>query len=100
MNLVCSNETSKCECRDDMRWSKENIECQIYIAVDCSIFEYANEYALKYKNFNISDILPKPNSASNYVDVQESSDVKLESEYLNPRWEDYVDDPKGATKAG
>ena len=51
MNLVCSNETSKCECRDDMRWSKENIECQVYIAVDCSIFDY------DWRDFSLSDLL-------------------------------------------
>ena len=39
MNLVCATDSKTCQCREDMKWNKEELECQVYIDVDCSIFE-------------------------------------------------------------
>ena len=29
MNMIC--EGGKCQCRDDMKWNDEGLECQVYI---------------------------------------------------------------------
>lgn len=39
MNLYCSTDTNKCSCREDMRWNKDELECQVYMDVDCSGYE-------------------------------------------------------------
>merc|ERR1719295_1702473 len=46
MNLICNKELTtggnvgKCECRRDMKWNTEALECQVYLDVDCSKFTY------------------------------------------------------------
>ena len=72
MNLICSDESKICQCREHMKWHKDELECQVYIDVDCSIFE---------KSFS-----PELESSSDSV--------------LNPRWDDCEDDPKEAIKFG
>merc|ERR1719318_1704600 len=39
LNLIC-NKNGTCECRRDMRWNKEEHECQLYLDVDCSSITY------------------------------------------------------------
>ena len=87
MNLVCSNESKKCECREDMKWNENELECQVYIDVDCSIFEskFTDE---GYELSRLSDIIK---------DQPENSSSTFN---LNPKWDECVDDPKGAVKAG
>ena len=72
MNLVCSTDSKTCQCREDMKWNDKELECQVYIDVDCSIFE--------------SSFYPReePKSDSN----------------LNPKWDGCKDDPKKAIEAG
>jgi len=37
MNMICNMTASKtCQCRDDMKWNDEALECQVFIDVDCS----------------------------------------------------------------
>ncbi|XP_059093081.1 uncharacterized protein LOC131888283 [Tigriopus californicus] len=36
MNMVCSTNTTRCACRDDMRWNLDTGECQVFMDVDCS----------------------------------------------------------------
>ena len=31
MNMVCKQDMGKCQCRDDMKWNEEGLECQVYI---------------------------------------------------------------------
>ena len=31
MNSICSTKTQKCECREDMRWNNETLECQVIL---------------------------------------------------------------------
>jgi len=46
MNLICNKDLTtqgdvgKCECRRDMKWNSEAMECQVYLDVDCSKFTY------------------------------------------------------------
>lgn len=46
MNLICNKDLTtqgdvgKCECRRDMKWNTEAMECQVYLDVDCSKFTY------------------------------------------------------------
>jgi len=47
MNMVCyKNATSpadkpgKCQCKPDMAWNKGNLQCEIYIDVDCRKYKY------------------------------------------------------------
>jgi len=46
MNLVCNKDLTtqatvgQCECRRDMKWNTEALECQVYLDVDCSKFTY------------------------------------------------------------
>jgi len=46
MNLICNKDLTtqgdigKCECRRDMKWNSEALECQVYLDVDCSKFTY------------------------------------------------------------
>ena len=30
MNSICSETTSRCECREDMKWNNETLECQVF----------------------------------------------------------------------
>ena len=43
MNSICSTQTSKCECREDMKWNNETLECQVYMDVDCSNLDSGKE---------------------------------------------------------
>jgi len=36
MNMFCSTSTNKCQCRDSTKWNKEELECQLFMDVDCS----------------------------------------------------------------
>ena len=72
MNLVCATDSKTCQCREDMKWNKEELECQVYIDVDCSIFE-----------------------SSFYPHKESKSDSDL-----NPIWDGCKDDPKKAIEAG
>jgi len=38
MNMVCRDQT--CQCREDMRWNSNALECQLYLDVDCSHLNY------------------------------------------------------------
>ena len=29
INLVCSSKTRECECRNDMKWNEDELECQV-----------------------------------------------------------------------
>jgi len=46
MNLICNKDLTsqgqvgKCECRQDMKWNEDALECQVYLDVDCSRFTY------------------------------------------------------------
>jgi len=46
MNLVCNKDLTsqgrvgQCECRRDMKWNTDALECQVYLDVDCSKFTY------------------------------------------------------------
>jgi len=46
MNLICNKDlttqgtTGKCECRPDMKWNTDALECQMYLDADCSKFTY------------------------------------------------------------
>jgi len=46
MNLICNKDLTtqgsvgQCECRMDMKWNTEALECQVYLDVDCSKFTY------------------------------------------------------------
>jgi len=45
MNLICNTEKTTgpdgvCECRRDMRWNTDALECQMYLDVDCSGITY------------------------------------------------------------
>ena len=31
MNLICDFESKSCQCREDMKWNSEALECQIFI---------------------------------------------------------------------
>ena len=33
MNSICSTDRSKCECREDKKWNKEKLECQVNFPV-------------------------------------------------------------------
>jgi len=35
MNLVCG-EMGKCQCRQDMKWNEDHMQCELYLGVDCS----------------------------------------------------------------
>eukprot|EP00092_Neocalanus_flemingeri_P006790 GFUD01007333.1.p1 GENE.GFUD01007333.1~~GFUD01007333.1.p1 ORF type:complete len:388 (+),score=83.00 GFUD01007333.1:150-1313(+) len=35
MNLICG-ETGTCQCRQDMRWNVDRMQCEVYLGVDCS----------------------------------------------------------------
>lgn len=72
MNLICSTESKTCKCREDMKWNEEDHECQVFIDVDCQIFE-------------------------TYGDPDE---VSTSDSNLNPKWGDCKDDAKGAIQAG
>lgn len=84
MNLVCSTKSKKCECREDMKWNEKELECQLYVDVDCSIFE---EDFSSLKSY-VSDIIEDPSAKS-------TSTLNLD-----PKWNECVDDPKEAVKAG
>jgi len=43
MNSICSETTSRCECREDMKWNNETLECQVYMDVDCSDLDSGKE---------------------------------------------------------
>ena len=36
MNMICHTEKQTCQCRQDMKWNDETLECQIFMDVDCS----------------------------------------------------------------
>jgi len=46
MNLVCNKDLTtqgsvgQCECRRDMKWNTDALECQMYMDADCSKFNY------------------------------------------------------------
>jgi len=43
INLVCDQVESgrkKCQCRKDMRWNTDALECQLYLGVDCSSLDF------------------------------------------------------------
>ena len=37
MNMYCSTDLSRCRCKEDMRWNKEELECQVGIIVNGSL---------------------------------------------------------------
>jgi len=50
MNLVCyknatskADEPGKCQCKPDMAWNKKNLQCEIFIGVDCSKYTYQTQ---------------------------------------------------------
>lgn len=45
MNLICNTNLTvgaegRCECRTDLKWNTETLQCQIYLDVDCSSITY------------------------------------------------------------
>jgi len=45
MNLICNTNLTtsgegRCECRQDMKWNKDAGECQLFLDVDCSSYNY------------------------------------------------------------
>jgi len=43
INMVCEELESgakECRCRKDMRWNNEAVECQLYLGVNCTSFNY------------------------------------------------------------
>merc|ERR1719228_2363705 len=36
MNMFCESEKGTCQCRNDMKWNEETLECQIYMDVNCT----------------------------------------------------------------
>ena len=85
MNLICSEEYKKCECREDMRWNSDALECQVYIDVNCKIFD-ADE--------NPDSLTDKTNQGS------PKHDSPILFDDLNPKWNDCVDDEEAAIAAG
>ena len=69
MNMECDQGT--CQCRDEMKWNEEALECQIYMDVNCTdvdtesiIEEKKNETTYKYDDteiFNSTDSTGKVN---------------------------------------
>ena len=59
MNMFCSMSTKKCECRENMRWNTDVLECQIYIDVDCSE-ETENKTSMLNKTHNRVFIKSQP----------------------------------------
>ena len=101
MNLICSEKSKKCECREDMKWNMEKGECQVYINVDCSIFDY------DWRDFSISDLMASPteisistNDAGNDVGEIDPEKEEALAVELNPKWYGCKDDPRGAFDAG
>ena len=45
MNMICSSLTKKCECRENMKWNSDVLECQTFIDVDCSLNKVANAHS-------------------------------------------------------
>lgn len=96
INLIRATKYKTCECRDDTMWNEQELQCQIYMDVDCSIFE-------DRKNTDLSRILPNtPNGETIYgYDASLSAHENKSSQHiLNPKWDGCVDDPSGAKKAG
>lgn len=95
MNLICSPESKKCECRRDMKWNEKELECQVYISVDCSIFEDVD-------NLKMEKILtlPSKENDSSAIDILPSPSKTDLPDDLNPRWDECVNDPKRAKQLG
>ena len=98
INLICSTTSNKCECREDMKWNKDNLECQIYIDVDCSIFGGTSGNF----NYEVDTFLSESfkNKTTSSIDVAKPSNEIVSSEDLNPKWDECVDDTEGAIKLG
>lgn len=56
MNLICNKDLTtqatvgQCECRRDMKWNTEALECQVYLDVDCSKFTYETQPSTLIQN--------------------------------------------------
>ena len=90
INLICPEEAKKCECREDMKWNDDKLECQVFMDVDCSIFQ---------DNDKLENLMPKDEKdlTSNNSSLSEG----IESgEDLNPKLDACVDDEEGAIKSG
>ena len=89
INLICSTESKICECREDMMWNEEELQCQIYIDVDCSVSKGTID-------------IRQSKLISNTTKEKSRSTMGNESwiEDLNPNWDGCVDDPNSAKEAG
>jgi len=79
-----------------MKWNEEELQCQIFIDVDCSIFD-------DKKNMNISNIMSNPQSGDTALvsgATLSPSENKSLHNILNPKWDGCLDDPVGAREAG
>ena len=90
MNLICSDKSEKCECREDMKWNSDDLECQIYIDVDCSIFG---------ENTDPKSLMSGEEKGQVSSEGKTAEEVQLKED-LNPSWDDCVDDEAGGIKAG
>ena len=90
MNLICPTESQKCECREDMKWNEDALECQVFMDVDCSIFQNSTKFQKLMSN--------DANSTSDSPPL--SDEMESMREDLNPKWDDCVDDEEGAINAG
>jgi len=81
MNLYCSNERGRCSCREDMRWNKEDLECQIYMDVDCSEFErsgYRYKRDTSDENSTETETTKAPSTGSSETSVQPNTNTNTD----------------------
>merc|ERR1719411_414952 len=108
MNLICntnlttSGQSGRCECRQDMKWNSGAGECQLFLDVDCSSYNYdtkpspvileaVNKTLEKNENKNVTDtsVDTKPENAT----LSASPNATLSNSLLSSI------DPKKASKA-
>jgi len=76
MNLYCSNERGRCSCREDMKWNKEELECQIYMDVDCSEFETGGyRYKRDTSDDNSTETTESPSTGSSETSLNPNTDT-------------------------
>jgi len=64
MNAVCTQ--GVCACRKDMKWNPKALECQIFLEVDCSKFDYTTPSSSLVKEA-VDASEPKPKTRKDYA---------------------------------
>ena len=102
LNLVCNKNLTtsgagRCECRQDMKWNKESLECQIYLDVDCSNITYdtpPSTVVLKAANLTLEHIQAE-NITTDAFEDDDNSTISAEESLENSLLSNI--DPKVAT---